>query len=1351
MKTKTIKSQTMRTLFLLLLLVSGFAYAQPPINNPTPYAVCDDNNDGVSCSFMLSTKDAEISTQPDIQIWYYLTLTDSQTGANPIPKNSAYCNINSPNSQTIFVRAWDPAAPALASYTTLSLMVNPLPTANQAPDMVQYENPFDGIAVFNLTNQIGYIVASGTDVVTFYTSVADAQANVNPIANPSAYVNLSNPQTIGVRVRNPATGCSSVTSFNLVVNASNIVTPTPYAICDDNNDGQATFDLTTKNTEILGALNPSDYTITYYADATFFTPIGNPSNLVTSSTTVYCRVVENANTSNISTTHFNLVVNPLPQTVVTIPNLIVSENPFDGVATFDLTVNEGFIMQGQIGFSFNYYHTQADAISEVNPIVTPTSYTGSHQEYIWITIKNTITGCSKVVSFQLLVYDSTLIVNIPDANFKARLITIGVDTNTDGNIQFSEAAAVNTELNVNSSLIADITGFEAFTNVPSFKCVANNITSINLSNLPNLKTFECGLNSNLTSLNLTNLVGLDTLKTYSTNLSLLNVSNLTSLKYLDCSYNHITNLNVSNLTNLKVLNCASNWLPSLDVTALIQLEEFNCSMNQLTTINVSPLVNLKTLICSNNQINTLNVNNLPNLEHLEYGNNQSTFLTFSNLPNMKYLDCSGNNLASLDASMLTLLEHLNCGGNSLTTLNVNGLTHLNYLACSVNQLSTINVSSLTNLNYLNCLSNQLTTLNLSGLSHLVTVYASNNSITATDLTNLPSLTTVYFDYNQLSSLNLTGSNNVSLLMINNNVLTNLALTGLVNLSWLDCHENHLTTVAFNGLSNLQTVLCDHNNLTGLDFSTCPMLQNLSCSYNALTSINIKNGYPYINTNNFWHENPNLTFVCADEDELGNVTQILNQSINVNNGNVVYNTYCSFTPGGNYNTITGVIRLDSNNNGCDATDATLPMIKVNINDGINQGATFTDANGIYKFYTQAGFFTITPEIENNLFNFTPTSSSVTFVDNNNNTANYNYCMTPNGVQSDIEVILQPLTPARPGFDATYKIVYRNKGNVTLTDSINFQFESSKAQFVSATPSPNVFLSANEIAWNYSNLLPFEEKTIILTLHINASTNTNPVNIGDVLNFITFSIPLGLSDLTPEDNGYVQLHQTVVGSYDPNGITCLEGDILPTSAIGQYLHYGITFENTGNYYAENVVVKDIIDTTKYDVNSIQLLNTSHPVYTRITGNVVEFIFENINLAATSGNPPVGGHGDVLFKIRSLSNLVSGDVAIKSAKIFFDYNAPIDTNMAETTYSNLNNSIFQLDTNVSVAPNPTHGIVSINSKFDIQSMELFDAQGRILETSIENNTSAKLDISGKQNGIYFLKITTEKGSKVEKIVKE
>ena len=47
MKTHTIKSRTMRTLLITLLFVSGFAFAQPSINNPTSLQVCDDGNDGI--------------------------------------------------------------------------------------------------------------------------------------------------------------------------------------------------------------------------------------------------------------------------------------------------------------------------------------------------------------------------------------------------------------------------------------------------------------------------------------------------------------------------------------------------------------------------------------------------------------------------------------------------------------------------------------------------------------------------------------------------------------------------------------------------------------------------------------------------------------------------------------------------------------------------------------------------------------------------------------------------------------------------------------------------------------------------------------------------------------------------------------------------------------------------------------------------------------------------------------------------------------------------------------------------------------------------------------------------------
>jgi len=115
----------MRTLLLLLLFVSGFAYAQPPINNPTPYEVCDDNNDGIA-PFFIHDKDAEIiNGQPNLVVSYFLSLADAQANTNEITPNPFFNIIQS--SQILYARVIDPADPNNPSFTTMNLVVNPLP------------------------------------------------------------------------------------------------------------------------------------------------------------------------------------------------------------------------------------------------------------------------------------------------------------------------------------------------------------------------------------------------------------------------------------------------------------------------------------------------------------------------------------------------------------------------------------------------------------------------------------------------------------------------------------------------------------------------------------------------------------------------------------------------------------------------------------------------------------------------------------------------------------------------------------------------------------------------------------------------------------------------------------------------------------------------------------------------------------------------------------------------------------------------------------------------------------------------------------------------------------------------
>ena len=98
----------------------------------------------------------------------------------------------------------------------------------------------------------------------------------------------------------------------------------------------------------------------------------------------------------------------------------------------------------------------------------------------------------------------------------------------------------------------------------------------------------------------------------------------------------------------------------------------------------------------------------------------------------------------------------------------------------------------------------------------------------------------------------------------------------------------------------------------------------------------------------------------------------------------------------------------------------------------------------------------------------------------------------------------------------------------------------------------------------------------------------MNIGDILNFTATISPVS-GDETVADNSFI-LNEVVRGSFDPNDKTCLEGDTMTPEQVGKYLHYLIRFQNSGTAAAENIVVKDIIDTEKYDVNSLELVSSS-----------------------------------------------------------------------------------------------------------------------------------------------------------------
>jgi hypothetical protein len=597
---------------------------------------------------------------------------------------------------------------------------------------------------------------------------------------------------------------------------------------------------------------------------------------------------------------------------------------------------------------------------------------------------------------------------------------------------------------------------------------------------------------------------------------------------------------------------------------------------------------------------------------------------------------------------------------------------------------------------------------------------SYNNITSISLTNLPMLTTLNCINNQLNSLDLIGTK----------ILDNLY-----------CSNNKIETIDLNPLSTLRRLYCDHNQLKTINASKLSHLEEFNCNNNNIASLFLKNGIYGFND---FSNNPNLEYICADE---GFETSFLQKLIDTYGyKNCEINSYCSFNPGGTFFTIKGKSVLDSNKNGCSTSDFGYSNLKFSISDGNLNGNVVSNASGNYYIPVQEGTYSITPILENRTyFTISPSSVNVTFP-TQASPFTQDFCITPNGTHNDLEITILPTIPARPGFDAAYKIVYKNKGTIAQSGSVSLSFNDAVLDFVSAIPEINNQI-LDKLTWDYVNLQPFETREITVTLNVNSPMETPAVNIGDRLSFNALINPV-TGDEKPVDNSSA-LRQSVVGSFDPNDKTCLEGDVITPDLIGEYVNYLIRFENTGTYPAENIVVKDIIDLSKFDISTLVPTKASHSYITKISdGNKVEFIFEKINLPFDDAT----NDGYIAFKIKTLPTLVVGDSFANEANIYFDYNFPILTNKATSTFKTLGIQDFEFDDYFSVYPNPAKDILNIGLKnnIEVKSMSVYDILGQLIIAVPNAKTVSKIDVSKLTTGNYFLKMNTDKGTSSVKFIK-
>ncbi len=448
-------------------------------------------------------------------------------------------------------------------------------------------------------------------------------------------------------------------------------------------------------------------------------------------------------------------------------------------------------------------------------------------------------------------------------------------------------------------------------------------------------------------------------------------------------------------------------------------------------------------------------------------------------------------------------------------------------------------------------------------------------------------------------------------------------------------------------------------------------------------------------------------------------------------------------------------LDSNNNGIkdnneiNFTNGTFAQ-ELNNSGNINYTTTSTGNHSIYETNI------------NNVYNFNfqinplyaPYYSSVlTFSNVITSIANspilINFPITVNAAFYDVEANLNSTNTIRAGFN-NYKIIaIKNLCNQTISNGTVVFTKDPNVTINTITPNAN--LTASGFTYDFSNLQPFATLYFYVTFSI---PSIPTVSIGQLL---TNSVTVTTTATEPIlSNNFFTLTEAVTASYDPNDITESHGEKILFSNFNanDFLNYTIRFENTGTAFAENVNITNFLD-SKIDENSIQMVASSDNCVLNRVGNNLDFKFKNIFLPVSVANSNIG-KGFVTYKAKLKPGFAVGTIVPNAAKIYFDTNPAIDTNIFETEFTSLlSNSNFETNDFMKIYPNPTNSIINVkfnsNNNFNGNiNIELLDIQGRILQSKNIANSQTSLDITTLDKGVYFLKINSENRIQIERILK-
>ncbi len=456
---------------------------------------------------------------------------------------------------------------------------------------------------------------------------------------------------------------------------------------------------------------------------------------------------------------------------------------------------------------------------------------------------------------------------------------------------------------------------------------------------------------------------------------------------------------------------------------------------------------------------------------------------------------------------------------------------------------------------------------------------------------------------------------------------------------------------------------------------------------------------------------------------------------------------------------GQVYFDLNANSVfDAGDIAVPNQLLTSSN--NSFAAATNAGGFYSLALDTNTTSIIslPVFYNsNYFSVSPAFHTITTGANFQSYPNNDFIVSPAGNFDDLEVDMFGGWH-RSGFDAVLYIAYKNVGATTISGSLSLDLDSDVNFITSSEPSVQ---AGQNLSFNFSNLAPFETRTIWVWIDIDAS-----VALGTAINHTLNGIVANDADLT--NNQHI-MNDIVRSSYDPNDINADKDALCSNynSELEEDLTYTIRFQNTGNFYAQYVLVEDTLSNL-LDIATFQQIAASHD-YRLVFDNVVvngqakviaKWYFDDIMLADSFSNEPLS-HGYIKYKIKPLAASLSNrnEIIASQAHIYFDFNAAVNTNIDEIRSEicmGVNQSASErVENSFQILPNPNKGNFSLRFAESVSlenaNLYIYNYLGELVAQQNLQNANSTVAINNLPAAAYIVKVQAENAIFVQKMIVE